>query len=66
MKPVTVVCSLEEIILQDEHGEEILGIEITCPLCDEHEISPGITDESVRECLSYLRDQCECENILVY
>ena len=60
-----VLCQLEYVTIQDEDGQEMEGIEITCPLCEEQEISPGIDDESVGNCLAYLSEECDCQNILV-
>lgn len=65
MKNNTVVCQVEYTELENERMMMIPSVEVTCPVCEESEISFGEGDASIRRCLANLKDQCGCDNFLI-
>jgi hypothetical protein len=58
-KPVT--CKIETVGLENDFlGGIISGVKATCSLCLHQTESIGISIQSVRECLSLMREECPC------
>ncbi len=58
-----VSCSIEEISLETESGQEVDGVCVQCGRCGHEVESYGTSDKSVRRSLAVMREEClEREN----
>jgi hypothetical protein len=60
----TVVCEVEYVDIENENGDDVEGVEVTCPLCEDVESSYGTHHRSIRRCLALLKENCDCDNYL--
>ncbi|MCW5206360.1 hypothetical protein VU08_05440 [Desulfobulbus sp. F5] len=58
-----VTCSVEETYLENDYGNEIEGIIVTCNKCGHEVESFGTSQASINRCFVLLREECpEGEN----
>lgn len=53
-----VHCSVEECELQNENGNYVPGVEVTCPKCGHVTQSFGTSERSIKRCLVLMREEC--------
>ena len=57
-----VECEVEYVAVPF-NGKEILGVLVTCPLCEHAEEAGGRSEASIKRCLAQMRQNCpEGEN----
>jgi hypothetical protein len=53
-----VACEVEEIVIENEAGIEVGGVQVTCPRCGHSTESYGTGEQSIKRCLVLLREGC--------
>lgn len=53
-----VECECEEETFENERGNEVRGVRVTCTRCDHSVTSYGTSEASKRRCLALLREGC--------
>ena len=53
-----VTCSVQHISLENDSGQEVDGVSVTCSRCGHTTESFGSGDRSIRRCLVLLREEC--------
>ena len=53
-----VECEIEEVILENDEGRDVEGVQATCSKCDHQTESFGRSDKSVKRCLVLMREEC--------
>lgn len=53
-----VECQVEEVILENDEGREVEGVQLTCSECDHQTESFGTTQRSINRCLALMREEC--------
>jgi hypothetical protein len=53
-----VVCDIEEVMLTNDSGYDIDGVEATCRRCGHVTESFGTDDPSIKRCLALMREEC--------
>ena len=53
-----VECGVEETELENENGDYVPGVLVTCSECGYMTESFGTSDASVNRCLALLREEC--------
>jgi len=53
-----VVCTIDQIDMENDEGRTVDGVQATCGLCDHQTESFGTGSASVRRCLVLLREEC--------
>lgn len=56
---VKIECDIEEIELENERGELIPSVSLTCSRCNHVVESFGQHSGSIKRCLATMRDECE-------
>lgn len=54
-----IVCEVTEIELENDDGQIVDSICVTCPVCDQEQESYGTGEKSIKRCLALLREGCE-------
>lgn len=58
-----VVCTVEEVEIEDDEGRIVESVRATCSHCDHKTESYGTGGASVRRCLALMHEECpEGEN----
>lgn len=53
-----IECELDYVTLENDRGNEVDGVRVTCPECGHETESYGTGAASVRRCLALLREEC--------
>ena len=53
-----VVCTIDQIDMENDEGRRIDGVQATCGLCGHQTESFGTSSISVRRCLVLLHEEC--------
>lgn len=52
-----IECSVDEIELEGDYGT-VDSVQVTCSRCQHETESFGTSEESIRRCLAFLREEC--------
>jgi hypothetical protein len=53
-----VTCSVDQVYIAGEHGDDVESVSATCPRCHHQTESYGTSSSSISRCLVLLREEC--------
>ncbi len=55
---MNIICTVSEVELENDSGNLIPGVQVTCPRCDHVTESFGTSERSLLRCAALLREAC--------